>query len=461
MSIRKFALPATAIALAGGVIAGLAITASANSRAASTAHGGSHSSAVANVEPSAASATGKAEFFVAVLNGMNEVPVVGGPAVGDPDGTALALVRLQGDEVSFALRWKNIAAPAAGHIHQAVAGQNGAIKVPFFGSALPGSANATTGTVKADQTLIQQISANPAGFYVNLHTAEFPGGAVRAQLHKLPGAVDLNGVLRGGPLASLNDGQQEVPGAAPSGDPDGRATTFVNASGTHVDFWATWSAIGTPSAGHIHSAPVGVNGGIVVPFFMGALPDSITGLAGSVGGLDRSLVKNIARNPAAYYTNLHTADFPAGAVRGQLFQAGKDARPAAVKLAVVRGAQIYACTKQADGSFAFTQNNVSAILEQGVRHSFVTPTAGPPQWIARDGSAVTGKLVARNDNGAGNIPELLLSATQSGRTAGLFATTTEILRLNTVGGVAPAGSCDPQRQPTIAVPYQADYLFVG
>ena len=128
---------------------------------------------------------------------------------------------------------------------------------------------------------------------------------------------------------------------------------------------------------------------------------------------------------------------------------------------VVLGSQIYACTAQPDGSFAFTQLNVEARLTGGIHHTFVQPAAGPPQWQAPDGSAVTGKVVARNTNGAGNIAELDLDATQIGASTGLLAHVVEVLRLNTLGGVAPAGSCDPQATPTVNVPYRADYVFVN
>jgi len=37
----------------------------------------------------------------------------------------------------------------------------------------------------------------------------------------------------------------------------------------------------------------------------------------------------------------------------------------------------------------------------------------------------------------------------------------EVLRLNTLGGVVPAGSCDPQATPIINVLYQADYVFIN
>lgn len=109
-----------------------------------------------------------------------------------------------------------------------------------------------------------------------------------------------------------------------------------------------------------------------------------------------------------------------------------------------------------------TQNNVEARLTGGIHHTFVQPTAGPPQWQAPDGSAVSGtRVVTRNANGAGNIAELDLDATQIGDSTGLLANTVEVLRLNTVGGVAPTGPCDPQATPTVNVPYQADYLFIN
>ncbi|NUO44423.1 MAG: DUF3455 domain-containing protein, partial [Streptomyces sp.] len=93
-----------------------------------------------------------------------------------------------------------------------------------------------------------------------------------------------------------------------------------------------------------------------------------------------------------------------------------------------------------------------------IAHSFVAPNSGTPQWVAPDGSAVTGAVLSRTPNGDGNIPELDLKATQSGKRHGLLARTTEILRLNTAGGVAPAGTCTPGE--IVGVPYHADYVFL-
>jgi hypothetical protein len=274
-----------------------------------------------------AKASGPATFLAAELTGRNEVPTQGGPKVGDPDGRAIEVFRIQGDKVSFAVAWKGIGAPTLSHIHEGAAGVNGSVKVPFFGTALPDTVSAATGAVTVtDRALLDNITRNPGNFYANLHTAEFPGGAVRGQLRKLDRPVDLQRVLNFGSLASLDSGDQEVPvaGGPATGDPDGHATGFVWVGGSRVDYSFTWSGIAGPTLGHIHQGPVGANGGVVVPLFSApaGIPGSVTGIAGTASNVDPKVVENIGRNPGDFYTNLHTAEFPGGAVRGQLFRSG-------------------------------------------------------------------------------------------------------------------------------------------
>jgi hypothetical protein len=75
--------------------------------------------------------------------------------------------------------------------------------------------------------------------------------------------------------------------------------------------------IGKPQAGHIHAAPKGENGDIVVP-----LTAPSAGNPAAFGGcknVNSDLLGRIAANPANYYVNVHTSRYPDGAVRGQLF----------------------------------------------------------------------------------------------------------------------------------------------
>ena len=259
-------------------------------------------------------------------------------------------------------------------------------------------------------------------------------------------------------IASL-EGRNEV-GA---GAQDGQALELIGIQGNTLSYSVAWRGIGTPTEADIHAAARGVDGPVVVPLF--TTPRPAGGFAsGSVTVADPTLLDALRSDPQAFYADLHTTDFPDGAVRAQLHalnHAVSTSGVAALQESVVLGSQIYACTLQTDGSFAFTQHDVDAHLTGGIHHTFVRPLAGTPQWQAADGSAVSGKLVSKNSNGAGNIAELNLDATQIGASTGLLSNVVEVLRLNTVGGVAPTGSCDPQATPIVNVPYQADYIFIN
>src|SRR3981189_1702377 len=115
---------------------------------------------------------------------------------------------------------------------------------------------------------------------------------------------------------------------------------------------------------------------------------------------------------------------------------------------VERGAQVYTCTNK-----SWTLLEPDAVLRSG--STLVLHTKGP-QWISPDdGSAVGGAAVSTVSR-PGAIPELLLKSTAN-RGTGLFGSVDFIQRLNTKGGVAPAGSCVAGTQK--AVSYSAEYRF--
>jgi hypothetical protein len=300
-----------------------------------------------------------------------------------------------------------------------------------------------------------------AAFAAAVTSATLAVGAASADSDVTPPAgITVAGVPAGAPavlVASL-EGRNEVTAGAVAG----QALELIGIQGNTLTYSVSWQGIGTPTKADIHAGVRGVDGPVVVPLFTTSPAGNFA--SGTVTVADPTLLAALLADPSGFYTDLHTTAFPDGAARGQLHllsHAVATSGVAALQESVVLGSQIYACTAQPDGSFAFTQLDVEAHLTGGIHHTFVQPVAGPPQWQAPDGSAVTGKVVTRNANGAGNIAELDLDATQIGASTGLLAHVVEVLRLNTVGGVAPTGTCDPQATPIVNVPYQADYVFIN
>jgi len=109
-------------------------------------------------------------------------------------------------------------------------------------------------------------------------------------------------------------GAAEVPGP---GDPDGRGTATITLNhGQGTVCWQIWvSDITLPAtAAHIHEAPVGVAGPVDVAL---SAPDA-SGFASGCATVSREEIKEIIQHPEEYYVNVHTTDYPAGALRGQL-----------------------------------------------------------------------------------------------------------------------------------------------
>jgi hypothetical protein len=109
------------------------------------------------------------------MTGAAEVP---GP--GDPDGSGTATLTLDQDkgQLCFSISVSKIQTPTMAHIHSGAAGKAGGVKVPFSKAADGG----WTGCASVDKAVLTDIMQNPGNYYVNVHNAEFPNGALRGQL---------------------------------------------------------------------------------------------------------------------------------------------------------------------------------------------------------------------------------------------------------------------------------------
>jgi hypothetical protein len=79
-----------------------------------------------------------------------------------------------------------------------------------------------------------------------------------------------------------------------------------------LDVWG----LTTPAvAAHVHVAPRNVNGPVVIPLGVeGATEFETEGCATPAA----ELLTAIAQSPRSYYVNVHTTQYPAGEIRGQL-----------------------------------------------------------------------------------------------------------------------------------------------
>jgi hypothetical protein len=144
----------------------------------------------------------------------------------------------------------------------------------------------------------------------------FGSSIILAIVLGLVASLALAGVVAAAPttltatLAGVTEGDNP-------GDPDGSGTASVvldPAAGTAC--WnLTATGISPVTQSHIHVGAAGVSGDVVVPLDV----DGFTGTSeGCTMGVDAAVLQAVIDNPAGHYVNLHTADFPPGAIRGQL-----------------------------------------------------------------------------------------------------------------------------------------------
>jgi hypothetical protein len=123
--------------------------------------------------PAAALALGPVTYRIA-LTGPAEVP----PAPAEGHGTASLTLKPDKGQLCYALSAKGGDAATMAHVHRGAVGVAGDVVVPLDAPKMGKSKGCATVSVET----LNAIIADPAGYYVNVHTAAFPKGAMRGQI---------------------------------------------------------------------------------------------------------------------------------------------------------------------------------------------------------------------------------------------------------------------------------------
>ena len=115
----------------------------------------------------------------------------------------------------------------------------------------------------------------------------------------------------GRPLSADLSAANEVPPPVSSASGVAQVTLNQGQGEVCVDIQSS-GYVGTVVAGHIHAAPAGVNGSIVVDLLVTSPNHTIC------VDVDKDLIKDIRQNPEQFYINIHSTFAPGGEVRGQL-----------------------------------------------------------------------------------------------------------------------------------------------
>ena len=110
------------------------------------------------------------------LNGSQEA------TPGDADGAGFFGYSLDGVQFCWDLRWRNIDTAFAAHVHVGPRHVAGPVVIPL--SVGDGSGAPVAGCSTIDPALAAAIAANPKEYYVNVHNAAYPAGAIRGQLKR-------------------------------------------------------------------------------------------------------------------------------------------------------------------------------------------------------------------------------------------------------------------------------------
>ncbi len=229
-------------------------------------------------------------LFSARFSGAQEVPAV----ETDATGVGSFFLNASMDTLCLTITVNGLSGPITGaHIHEGMVGMNGGVLVGFTDN-IEGNSIRTTITGEALTPELLEAMFNE-GLYFNIHTEANPGGEIRGQI-----LLETDKAYTG-----MLDSAQEVP--AGSSEATGLATFNLSKQGNEVNYYVVVEGLTGPiQMAHLHEAPAGENGPVIV--------NLMSGIDGNVisGSFDPTEFDGLleAMNAGEIYINVHTAANP-------------------------------------------------------------------------------------------------------------------------------------------------------
>lgn len=333
------------------------------------------------------------------------------------------------------------------HIHRGNAGANGPVVIDTGITAANSVIDEAGSGVISRQVQISSANAtalqalrdlveNPSGFYVNLHTSQFPGGAIRGQLDATLMTVHMARMSPANEIPAIT-GSNAFGTAAISVfrgfNGEGRATSGMVMFEVDYDLTQQYTLTGL----HVHRGFANENGPVVVDTGITAANPVLTAENGRgvatymvelpATAAGEELAGGITYVPAGFYVNMHTTINPGGFIRGQLrptelrhfdvrMSTANEVPPVNLDASATAAVDIYSirnaagAVEAASVSYSVNYRFPGAIEIVGLHiHDGEAGMNGP----VRLDSGITGAAAIASETGVGNITRRLRADTEA------------------------------------------------
>lgn len=303
------------------------------------------------------------------------------------------------------------------HIHEGAPGVQGPVIINLIGLGGTFVNGTMTGTFPVAADVAGRMVLNPNNFYVNVHTAQFPIGAIRGQL----------AYVSGGPVSyasELRPANEVPPNASTS---FGSSLVTLDLNNNTIAWEADGSGIANATLSHIHRGASSVSGQVIINFALSstAIPGGRTNGSATIAAQQSAnfLPSDLpalgsASTAIGYYVNIHSLAFGSGEMRGQLVPANEYDIPVAGRVTNGAGQTFVTDVRVFNPSYTASATALIEYLTGGA-----TATAATVVNLAPRGTAVLDDIGGASLlNVNGTIGALRVSsATQLAVTSRIYA----------------------------------------